>query len=418
MHLLLIHQAFASSRDAGGTRHFELARHMVRNGHGVTVVTSQVSYLTGKDEAAAGRRGMVVKERVEGVDVWRVRPFGALHRTFVTRVINFASFMLAATVAAWRVPGVDLVMGTSPPIFQGLSALVVARLKRVPLVFEVRDLWPDFAVEMGVLRNRLLIAGARWLERFLYRQARLLVVNSPAYVVHIAAKGVPESDIAFVPNGVDVAMFDPAADGAHIRRQLGLEGKVVALYAGAHGQANDLTTLLEAAQRIQAQGRGEVAFVLVGDGREKPNLIACARELGLTNVHFVDAQPKARMPEFLAAADVCVAILQNIPMFTTTYPNKVFDYMAAGRPVVLAIDGVIRQVVEEGGAGVFVPPGDPAALAEAVLRLASDPEGCARMGASGRRYVEQHFDRAQQAQQFQGLMTGVAGHGPGRQEAA
>jgi len=200
--------------------------------------------------------------------------------------------------------------------------------------------------------------------------------------------------IDLVSNGVEVSMFNPADHGETIRQELELEDKFIALYAGAHGLANDLGTVLMAAKHLEACP--DIVFVLVGDGKERPNLIRQAEELGLSNIRFVPAQPKARMPAFLATADVCVAILKAIPMFTTTYPNKVFDYMAAGRPTVLAIDGVIRKVIEDAHGGTFVQPGDPAALAAAVFTYYQDPDLRHRHGHNARSYVATHFDRQQQ----------------------
>jgi glycosyltransferase involved in cell wall biosynthesis len=317
--------------------------------------------------------------------------------------------MISALFAALRVRNTDIVWGTSPPIFQGLTAWLVACMKRVPFVFEVRDLWPAFAVDMGVLRNRVLIRAAEWLERFLYRRADHLVVNSPAYAEHVRSKGIQEKQVTVVPNGVETAMFDPDADGAAVRRDFDLDGCFVVLYAGAHGLANDLGVVMRAADRLR--DRPEFTFVLVGDGAEKPSLVRQSEELGLTNVRFVSVQPKSRIPEFLAAADAGLAILMDIPMFRTTYPNKVFDYMAAGRPTILAIDGAIRKVVEAAGGGLFVRPGDPLALAEAVQLLAADRQRCRRLGQSARAYVEAHFERVQQAEKLESLLQALVGEG-------
>jgi lipopolysaccharide/colanic/teichoic acid biosynthesis glycosyltransferase len=394
MYILLIHQAFATEQEAGGTRHYELARHLVQQGHRVTIIASSVSYLTGQVLPSARGR-WTVREQLDGIEVLRTWAYAALHRSFFTRVLSFLSFMFSSFVAALQVRDVDIVWGTSPPIFQAVTAYLVARLKRVPFVFEVRDLWPDFAIETGVLRNPLLIWASRRLERFLYHHADRLIVNSPGFSPHLRRCGVPEEKIALIPNGVEVSMFNPADQGEAIRQELRLENKFIALYAGAHGLANDLGTVLLAAKRLEAYP--DIVFVLVGDGKERPNLIRQAEELGISNVRFVPAQPKARMPAFLAAADVCIAILKPIPMFTTTYPNKVFDYMAAGRPTVLAIDGVIREVIEAADGGTFVQPGDPAALAEAVLRYYRDPDLRHRHGQNARSYVAAHFDRSQQA---------------------
>jgi len=395
MHILLIHQAFASLDEPGGTRHHELARYLAARGHRVTVITSPVSYLTGTSPAASGRRGSDLYEE-QGVTIQRVYTYSALHRSFFHRVISFFSFMLSSLWAGLRVQGVDLVWGTSPPIFQGMTAWLLARWKRVPFLFEVRDLWPTFAVAVGVLRQPVLIRASEWLERFLYRHADRLVVNSPGFIEHVKRRGGRRVEL--VPNGADTAMFDPSLDGADFRRQHSLVGKFVALYAGAHGMSNDLDVLLEAAKRLQ--DRPEIRIVLLGDGKEKPALQARAAEKGLQNVLFISPMPKTSMPHALAAADACIAILKPIELYKTVYPNKVFDYMAAGRPVILAIDGVIRQVVETAGAGIAVPPGDPEAIAQAICSLVGDPQAGRQMGERGRTYVEAHFDRARLADEL------------------
>jgi glycosyltransferase involved in cell wall biosynthesis len=320
----------------------------------------------------------------------RAHTYPALHRSFVHRVFSFFSFMASSFLLGLKVRQVDLIWGTSPPIFQGVTAWSLARLKRVPFLFEVRDLWPAFAIQVGVLRNPLLIRLSNGLERFLYRRADRVMVNSPGFIQHVRSRGARRVEL--VPNGVDTHMFDPYASGIAFRQEHGLEGRFVVLYAGAHGLSNDLGVVLQAAQRLA--DRPDIGIVLLGDGKEKPALMAQAQELGLSNLFFLPPMPKARMAEALAAADACIAILKPIPLYATVYPNKVFDYMAAGRPVILAIDGVIRQVVEQAGGGFFTPPGDAAALSQAILRLAQDSQGARQMGLNARSYVETHFDRA------------------------
>lgn len=395
MHILLIHQAFAALDEAGGTRHYEMARFLVARGHQVTIITSPVSYLTGKTR---GERQTWISEEnpEEGIRILRTYTYAALHRSFVHRVFSFLSFMLSSLSAGLRVRKVDLVWGTSPPIFQGLSAWLLARLKRVPFLFEVRDLWPAFAIAVGVLRNRLLIRMSLWLERFLYRRADRVVVNSPGYLQHVRERGASHVDL--IPNGADPEMFAPNSCGEGFRRQHGLDGKFIALYAGAHGLSNDLGVVLDAAAAVRE--RSDIVFVFVGDGKEKPALVERSKELRLENVRFIPSVPKNEISEVLAAADVCIAILKPLELYRTTYPNKVFDYMAAGRPVLLVIDGVIREVVERVGCGVAVPPGDARALAEAAVSLADQPELRTRMGAAGRRAVEEEFRRDHFAGQF------------------
>lgn len=409
MHVLMIHQAFAGPNDPGGTRHFEFARHLVAQGHAVTIVAANLNYQTGKPVIPDA--GLVAEERIEGVRVLRCYIYPSLHRSFVWRVVAFLSFMLSSVVVAMRAGPVDIVMGTSPPIFQAVSAWFVAFLRRRLFLLEIRDLWPVFAIDMGVLKSPLLIRLSRWVEAFLYARADQILVNSPAYRDYMLERGLPASKVALIPNGVDPAMFDPEATGAAFRARFGLDSRFVVTYAGALGAANDLPTVLRAARLLRDQP--EIRFLLVGDGKERPALEAMSRELGLDNVIFTGPLPKSEMGEVLGASDACVATLLDIPMFRTTYPNKVFDYMAAGRPTLLAIDGVIRRVIDEAGGGVFVPPGSPDDLAAAVARLADDPAAARAMGEAARRHVVQHFNRAQHAQQFAALVVAMGHRGVG-----
>lgn len=388
MHILLIHQAFAAIDEPGGTRHHELARHLAGRGHTVTVIASPVSYLTGQ----AGTKRNQWVERQDGgpgVTILRAYTLPTLHRSFFTRVFSFFSFMFSSFWIGLRVRNVDLVWGTSPPIFQGITAWALARLKKVPFLFEVRDLWPSFAIAVGVLRNSLLIRLSSSLERFLYRHADRVMVNSPGFIDHVSQRGAKK--IILIPNGADIEMFDPQADGGPFRHQWGLEGKFVVMYAGAHGLSNDLGVVLKAAELLRQSP--VIVFALVGDGKDKPGLVTQARQMRLENLVFIPPVPKLEMSRAFAAADACLAILKPVEMYKTVYPNKVFDYMAAGKPVILAIDGVIREVVERAGCGVSVEPGSPEALAEAVFRLSQDPQLGRAMGQAGRRLVESEFSR-------------------------
>lgn len=396
MHILLIHQAFAALDEPGGTRHIEMARALAAKGHRVTIITSAVSYLTGKSSSAAQK----TEQPIPGVTIRRVYTYPALHRSFFHRVLSFFSFMFSSFFTGLAVEQVDLVWGTSPPIFQGWTAWLLARLKHVPFLFEVRDLWPAFAIAVGVLRQKTLIRLSLWLERFLYRHADVIVVNSPGFIEHIKERG--GRDIRLVENGVDPAMFVSKMGGKEFRRQHGLENSCVILYAGAHGISNDLPVVLAAAEQLKDEKA--VRFVFVGDGKEKAALQQLAQSKALSNVLFLPSVPKSQMAEVVAGADACLAILKPLELYKTTYPNKVFDYMAAGRPVVLAIDGVIREVVEKAGGGIFCPPGDSAILARVILELSQNPERARRMGDAGCAYVIQNFDRNKLADQLAMLL--------------
>ncbi len=400
LHVLLIHQAFVPPHEPGGTRHYELGRHWVEQGHRFTIVTGDCNYLTGK--SSVSKKGLVEVQDLDGVRVLRAYTYPSLHKSFVWRVFAFVSFMVTGILVALRAGKIDLVMGTSPSLFQGASAWVVAVLKRRPFLLEIRDLWPEFAIEMGVLKNPILIRLSRWLERFLYARATHILVNSPAYRDYLLEKGIPDAKISVIPNGVDPAMFDPDARGERTRDAWNLADKFVVTYAGALGQANDIATIIGAAERLR--GNPQIHFLVAGDGKERPNLEKLVQLSKLTNVTFIGSRPKAEMTDLLAASDACVATLQNIAMFRTTYPNKVFDYMAAGRPTILGIDGVIREVVEKAHGGVFVTPGDDQALAAAVEQLEKHRARSRAMGRSAREYVVRHFNRHDQAQQFAKLL--------------
>jgi glycosyltransferase involved in cell wall biosynthesis len=405
MHILLIHQAFASIDEPGGTRHHEFARFLAARGDKVTIITSPVSYLTGDVSLGDPFSDKYIDSR-NGVEILHAHGYEALHTSFFHRVLAFISFMFSSFLMGLRVKEVDLVWGTSPPIFQGVSAWLLAKLKRIPFLFEVRDLWPDFAIGVGVLRNRTLIHLSFWLERFLYRSANLVMVNSPGFVTHVKYRGARRVEL--IPNGADPRMFNPMDDGATFRSANHLEDKFVVLYAGAHGLSNDLGVALEAAGLLQdQQATSEVKLVFLGDGKEKSNLQERAASVGLTNVLFLPPLPKKEMAVTLAGADACLAILKPIDEYKTTYPNKVFDYMAAGRPIVLAIDGVIREVIEAAECGIFVQPGDPQALAKAISFLAGDREKARLMGMRGPAYLERQFNRSALAEKLAGILDGL-----------
>jgi glycosyltransferase involved in cell wall biosynthesis len=414
MKILLINQAFVSPDEPGHTRHFEMAKFLQARGHELVIVASDLNYQTGQRTVERKWLRVAAEQNFDGVRVLRSYIYPALHRSYFWRIISFFSFMFSSVWTALQVSDVDLVMGTTPPIFQAVSAWFVAWIRRKPFLLEVRDLWPEFGVSMGVLKNPVVIALARWLEKFLYARATHILVNSPAYREYMLAKGVPERKVTYIAYGTDVDMFNPQVDGTSIRAELGMQDKFVVLYAGALGQANDIDTILRAAQRLSsnrkkgtfselsvdsvaeqkdAEAKSRIRFVLFGDGKERARLQADAERMKLSNVVFAGVRPKKEMPGIVASADVCLAILQDIPMFRTTYPNKVFDYMAAGRATVLVIDGVSRQLIESSSGGAFVQPGDDEQLAKTILELSKDPKRVQQMGQNAREYLVKHLDR-------------------------
>jgi len=402
MHILLIHQAFAALDEPGGTRHHELARYLADRNQRVSIIASPVSYLTGDDSP----NSPFTEDKNGFIRIYRTYTYPALHKSFFHRLISFFSFMFSSFFKSISIRKVDLVWGTTPPIFQSFTALLVSRIRGVPFLLEVRDLWPEFAIAVGVLKSPLLIRLSYWLEKFLYRHADRIVVNSPGFIEHVANQG--GRNIHLVPNGADVGLFE-LLETHKSRKSLGWEEKFTALYAGAHGMSNDLEVLLESAKELSSNPN--IQFALVGDGKEKASLVEKAKMMRLGNIHFLPPVSKKQIGQTLSAADACIAILKPIEMYKTTYPNKVFDYMAAGKPVILAIDGVIRDVVESADCGIFCTPGDPQAIADAIKFLYNNQNRSRQMGLNGRKYLEDHFDREKIAGDLAGLMEEMVKNG-------
>ena len=387
MHILLIHQAFVTTGEAGGTRHIEFARRLADRGHRITIITSPVSYLSGESNLS-GHFLWKKEQWSKNIEIRYCLTSSGMHKGFAPRVLAFFSFMFSSFLCALNVKDVDLVWGTSPNLFQGWTAWLSARCKRKPLVLEIRDLWPEFAIAMGALQNPTLIRMSQWLEKFLYNHADRIIVNSPGFIPYI--RNICGKTPDLVPNGADIEMFS-SANGKAFRDQHGLGEDFIVMYSGAHGPANDLETALNAAELLRHHEH--IRFVFVGDGKDKPRLEHICSEKKLPNVLFVPPVPKDHIASVMAAENAGLAILKKLDMFKTTYPNKVFDIMACGDPVICQIDGVIREVVEENQAGIFAEPGNPQSLADAVLKLAGAPESCRKMGENGRAAIREKFNR-------------------------
>ncbi len=288
-----------------------------------------------------------------------------------------------------------------------LPALAAARKFRAPLVFEVRDLWPEAPIQMGALRSPPLRAAARAAERHVYRRAAALIALSPGIRDGMLAAGADPERIVVVPNASDLELFRPDRDGWEWRRRHGLRDRLVCAYIGTMGAANDLQQVLDAAEQLQRRGCADVALVLCGGGARRDALEDAARARGLRNVHFVGPVPRAEAAEVAAAADVLLVIFKSVPALWTGSPNKFFDALAAGRPVIVNTPGWLAELVERHEAGIFVPPDDGAALADAIERLRSDPVLRERMGAHARALAEREFARDRLAARVLAVLEAV-----------
>jgi glycosyltransferase involved in cell wall biosynthesis len=324
------------------------------------------------------------------------------------RIAGFGRFAAGATAAALRAPRPDVVFATSPPLTLALPAIAAARRHRVPLVFEVRDLWPEAPIQMGALQNPAARRLARALERRAYRASARIGALTPGMRDGIMAAGVPRADVVLIPNAADLDVFSPALDPGPLRAELGLEGKFVAAYFGTMGEANDLDQVVEAAALLRDRGEDGVAFALMGDGKRRPEIEGEIARRGLENVTLLPAGDKAAAARLAAASDACLTIFKDVPILATNSPNKLFDTFAAGRPAIVNTGGWQRQLVEDNDAGLFARPGDPPDLAARVLELRDDPERARRMGANGRALAEREFDRDLLADRLRAVLEEAA----------
>jgi glycosyltransferase involved in cell wall biosynthesis len=387
--VLYFHQYFATLRRSTATRSYELARRLVDRGHRVTIVSRDTRMLeAGRDGRPPGR--LVARERVDGIDVLFLNiPYANRYATPV-RLASFTAFTIAAGVAGALERRPDVVFASSTPLTIGIAGLATARLKRVPFVFEIRDLWPAVPVELGTLRSRPAVRSAEWLERRLYDGAKRIVVLSEGAQQDLERRGIPSEKLALIPNAADLDVFRPGVVDEGFRARHGLEGRFVALYAGAMGRANGLDQLVDAAEALRDS---RVTIVALGDGGERPRLERRTRELGLDNLRFLPPVAKDELAGIVGAADVTLTIFAPYPVLETNSPNKFFDSLAAGKPVVVNLDGWLRRLVEENDAGAWTPGGDPRALANVLAELATDPARVERMGRNARALAEREFSR-------------------------
>jgi len=375
----------------GGTRHFDLARELVKRGYQVTIFASSFHHSHHQEmKLAPGERWKV--EDVDGVKFVWLKTF-PYKRNDWRRVLNMVSYMFRAWRLGRRLPKLstgiekpDVIIGSSVHLLAVLAAYWVAKRHRALFIMEVRDLWPQTIIDMGELSERnLIVKVLQFLERFLYRRAERIIVLGPGMGDYISARGIAKEKIVWIPNGVDLSRFED------IKAVASSSDRFKVMYLGAHGQANALDVLLQAATVLQERGHQEIEFILIGDGPEKPRLIKLAIEMGLKNVEFNDPVPKAEVPQALGGADATVFILNDLPLYRYGISlNKLFDYLAAEKPLILAGDPV-NNPVEEARCGLTVPPRNPEALADAIIKMSRMPVGEREaMGRRGREYVEEY----------------------------
>jgi len=412
MKILYVSQYYPPEIGAPAARVSELSKLWSAAGHEVTVLTGFPNHPTGKVPREYRRRlwGFVSKEDQAGVTVQRTWLLPLPNRKNLERMLNYFSFFASASVRGLFLPGTDVVIGSSPQLLVGLAAFFIARWKRAPFVFEVRDLWPESLEAVGASnRKSLLVRALSKVAGFLYRHADHIAVVTGSFKDHLVREWkVPVDKISVIVNGVDQEFFHPQAPDAEIAREFGIEGRVVAGFIGTIGQAHGIETLVEAARLLQ-QSDPNVVFLVVGEGAEKEKLERLAAENKLKNFKIFAGQPRTRIPGIVACTQFCLVLLRSSELFKTVIPTKMLEFMSCGRAIIGGLEGEAAELIKRSGAGICVSPGDAQAVADAIRFLKNNPVEATKAGTCGRSYAVQHLSREGTARDYLLLLTRVCG---------
>jgi glycosyltransferase involved in cell wall biosynthesis len=403
MHILYIHQHFATPAGSTGTRSYEFARRWVKAGHKVTLITGH--YDIGGLEAT---KALYEKQNIEGINVILVGSKYSNKQSYIRRITSFLSFCFLGIYAGLRTKDVDVIYASSTPLTVGIPAMVIKRAKNIPFVFEVRDQWPEIPIELGIITNRLLIKILLWLEKIIYKNFSYIAALSPGQADGIRGVLTKEKPITVIPNSCDTDVFRPDIDSSTIRQRRGWEDKLVLLHAGAMGKVNGLNFVIDAAESLKEHS--DIMFVLIGDGNQKSFLESKVQKLGLPNVEIIPSVPKQELPQFYAAADAGLVIIGNYPIIEHNCANKFFDSLSAGKPVLLNYSGWQREILEENEAGFGCDLCNLDDFVEKVLHINKNRQQIEQMGQNARRVAVEKFNRDQLAKQALELTSSVIKH--------
>ncbi|MFM2047513.1 MAG: hypothetical protein RI955_59 [Bacteroidota bacterium] len=397
MRILLLHQFFLDASEGGGSRFNEMTKVWTAQGHEVVVLSGMMHYTAGaKADKYKGK--YFVNERLnERLEIIRCHVSESYNSNFLGRLWGYFSFMFSALYAGlFKTNGkFDIILVTSPPLFVGITAMILSLLKRVPYLFEIRDLWPESAIDTGVLTNGLIIKLSFWLERIIYKRALLINVLTPAFKqTLIEKKNINPEKIIFIPNASDFGLSDDLMktfDKEKFKTEKGWQGKFIITYVGAHGVANHLIQLVETAELLKENR--DILLLSIGAGMQKEMLMEEAKKRNLTNIIFHPSVSKSEVFQYILASDVGTSILKKVDTFKTIYSNKTFDYMACKKPILMAIDGVSRELIEKANAGIYVEPENPKDFAEKILYYYNNRNKINEQGESGYNFAKLNFDR-------------------------
>lgn len=405
MKILFLTQYFPPEVGAPQNRIFEFAKQLKKMGHDITVLTAMPNYP--KREVFEGYKGKVsFKEELDGIKVVRTWIYVSKKTGFMPRLMNYLSFTLSSVLfGAPKIEKQDVVITESPPLFLGYSGYLISKRKRAKFVFNVSDLWPESAVKLGVLHNKILIKMSTWLEEFCYRKADLVTGQTKGIVKNIVDRGFDRNKVQLITNGVDCDFFKPENRSEDVRHKFNIDNKFAVCYAGIHGIAQGLEMIIKTANELKEYK--DISFVFVGEGPEKEKLVWMAKELGLDNVQFFPMQPKSNMPGIVASMDAAIIPVKKLDLFKGALPSKMFETLASGVPIILSVEGEAEALIKEADAGICVEPENYLEVRDAVLKLYKDEGLRKRLGNNGRDYAMKNYSRYDITKKLEGMLCEI-----------
>ncbi|MBL4938121.1 glycosyltransferase family 4 protein [Clostridium sp. YIM B02515] len=391
MKILFLTQYFPPEVGAPQNRIFEFAKQLKKNGHDVSVLTAMPNYPKGEIfKEYKGKKVFI--EEINGIKVIRTRIYATKSKSFSSRLRNYLSFTFSSVLqGAKLIEKQDVIITESPPLFLGWSGYILSKIKKSKFVFNVSDLWPESAVKLGVLNNKMFIRMSTWLEEFCYKKAAAVTCQTKGIVDNIINRGFSKEKVHLITNGVDIELFSKENKDENTRKELNINDKFCVCYAGIHGIAQGLEVIVEVAEILRSHK--EIQFIFVGDGPEKQKLISIKEEKSLNNVTFLPLYPKKDMPRLIASMDSTIIPLKKLDLFKGALPSKMFECLASELPIILAVEGEAEELIRSANAGIVVEPENSKQIAEAVLDLYNNIELRKELGRNGRKYVSENYSR-------------------------
>jgi len=403
MKILFFSHYFAPEGNAPANRTYEHCKLWAREGHNITVITCAPNVPNGIVYAGYKNR-LFAQEMMDGIKVLRVWTYIAANKGTTKRIINYLSYMLSSIFFSFFYKRPDVIIATSPQFFCGWAGLIAARLKNVPFILEVRDIWPESIAAVGAIKNKRILRMLERLEIKMYKAAEHIVTVGEGYKKKLLEKNVPEEKITVIPNGIDLEILQPAQPNKQIIQKYNLEGKLVCSYIGTIGMAAGLDAVIETAKELKKQNDKSIVFMLVGDGAEKETLQQKAAEESLDNIVFTGRVDKKQIPAYLSVSNACLIHLRKTELFKTVLPSKIFEACATAKPIILGVEGFAADFVKKANAGICIEPENPKQLFDAVKKLSQNPGLCCSLGKNGQEFVIKNHDRKNLSAEFLALL--------------